>query len=387
LGKAIVKLQHELENTIRDLDSTKASLAEKERWIKNKTGILESSGLETRKLADLLDKERREHANTRNQLATFQKNHQHTLRTLSQHESRVLELETSRQQDRKKIANFEITFKTAMDERNTLLLNVWGRLSTLCGTDWAHNNSIVNGRALPSLEVVANMLPGFSKNLMSAIKTIETLVGDFRVRIKSVEKDLWKEYRTLETNLESRTKRLEHLELIARNIMPGITGDGRGEISRLQELNKTLKTEISTLRAANDARAGVYSDPAPSPSVLTGPRHKVMDKSRTSTLTRHSSASAVETFERAIKSRAGSVSGRGDNATGSLSPQSRDEDYRPDMRWQVRLQELEYKLKAEREARKLDRDSARQRLQEKDRENAELAAQVQRERSRVRDER
>jgi hypothetical protein len=50
----------------------------------------------------------------------------------------------------------------------------------------------------------------------------------------------------------------------------------------------------------------------------------------------------------------------------------------PDLRWQIRLQELEYKLKAEREARKLDRSSAMQRLEEKSRENAELAAEVER---------
>ena len=56
----------------------------------------------------------------------------------------------------------------------------------------------------------------------------------------------------------------------------------------------------------------------------------------------------------------------------------------PDMRWQLRLQELEYKLKAEREARLVDRSSARQRLEEKDRENANLLAQV--ERNKVRQE-
>lgn len=382
-----MKLQYELEKTITELDKAKKELGEKDRWIKNKTGVMESSGLENRKLADILDKERRDHSNTKNQLAAAQKNHQHTVRTLSQHESRVLELESARQLDKKRIANFETTFKNAMDERNTLLLTVWGRLSALCGSDWAHNNSIVSGRALPSLEVVANMLPGFSKNLMSAIKTIESLVGDFRLRIKAVEKDLWKEYKTLETNLEIRTKRLDHLESVARNALPGVTGDGRAEMARLRDANRMLKTEISTLRAANEVRAGIYTDQAPSPSVLTGPRNKIVDKSRTSTLTRHQSASAVETFERVIKSRAGSMSQRDDKATGSPSPNSRDDEYRPDLRWQVRLQELEYKLKAEREARKLDRSSARQRLEEKDRENAELAAQVQRERSRVRDAR
>jgi hypothetical protein len=56
----------------------------------------------------------------------------------------------------------------------------------------------------------------------------------------------------------------------------------------------------------------------------------------------------------------------------------RDDDYRPDLRWQVRLQELEYKLKAEREARLVDRSSARQRLEETNKEKAELVAEIER---------
>jgi hypothetical protein len=327
----------------------------------------------------MLDKERLSHRNTKHQFETFQKTQQHTTRTLSQQESRVLELETSRQNDRRKIATLENNFKDQMTERNNLLLAIWNRLSALCGSDWAHNNSLINGRALPSLEAVTTMLPGFSKNLLNAVKTIEALVGDFRSRIRTVEKDLWKEYHTLESNLELRTKRLDRLETMARSAIPGVNGDGRAEISKLRDLNKQLKGEISTLRAAHDVRAGNYNDaPSPSPSVPTGPRHKTVEKSsRTSTLTRHQSASAVETFDRVSNSRSGSSMGRGESTTGGGN------DF-PDLRWQARLKELEYKLKAEREARMIDREGARRRLEEASRENEALAKEV--ERSRVRNE-
>ncbi|PVH72988.1 microtubule associated protein-like protein [Cadophora sp. DSE1049] len=378
LLNSIAKLQRELENTIRDLDATKASLGEKERLIKHRDSLLESHALESRKLADMLDKERQSHRNTKHQFETFQKTQQHTTRTLTQQESRVLELETSRQQDRRKIATLENNFKDQMNERNQLLLALWNRLSALCGTDWAHNNSLINGRALPSLEAVSTMLPGFSKNLLAAVKTIETLVGDFRSRIRSVEKDLWKEYQTLESNLELRTKRLDRLETMARSGVPGVGSDGRAEIMKLSEKNKALKKEISALRAAVDVRSNTFENPSPSPSIPTGPRNKSVDRSRTSTLTRNHSTSAVETVDRRAVSRAGSTS------TGEKSvANSVKEDYMPDMRWQLRLQELEYKLKAEREARLVDRSSARQRLEEKDRENANLLAQV--ERSKVRE--
>jgi chromosome segregation ATPase len=384
IPQSIAKLQRELENSMRDLDTKKSSLVEKDRLIKQRDALLETHGLESRKLADMLDKERQAHRTTKHQFETFQKTQQHTTRTLSQQETRVLELETSRQQDRRKIATLENNFKDQLNERNNLLLALWNRLSALCGSDWAHNNSLINGRALPSLEAVSTMLPGFSKNLLGAIKTIETLVGDFRSRIRSVENDLWREYQTLESNLELRTKRLDRLETMARSAIPGVSGDGKAEISKLRDINKTLKMEISALRAAHDVRAGIYNDPSPSPSVPTGPRNKVVDKTRTSTLTRHHSASTVESFDRVLNSRSGSGSaGSKDGDNRGLTSSMGDEDYKPDLKWQVRLQELEYKLKAEREARKLDRSSARQRLEEKTRENAELTKEVERNRVRV----
>ncbi|RDW78316.1 putative apsB protein [Coleophoma crateriformis] len=367
--KSIAKLQRELENTIRDFDSTKASLAEKERIIKQRDALLESHGLESRKLAEMLDKERQSHRTTKHTFETYQKTQQHTSRTLTQQESRVLELETSRAQDRKKMAQLEATFKEQLTERNNVLLNMWNRLSALCGTDWTHNNSLINGRALPSLEAVSTMLPGFSKNLLGAVKHLESIITNFKSQIRTVERDLWKEYQNLEYNLDVRSKRIDRLEVMTKSGIPIFT-DGKAEITKLRDVNKSLKTEVSSLRAAMEVQSRAYEEHgSPAPSIPTGPRttgsrSRTSDKSRASTMTRHSSNTTAETIERLTTAGAA------------------DEEYKPDLRWQVRLQELEYKLKAEREARKLDRSSARQRLEEKSRENAELAAELERERIR-----
>ena len=367
------RLTREVEINTHEIDTTKTAILEKERMIKQRDTLLESHGLESRKLADMLDKERQAHRNTKHQYETFQKTQQHATRTLSQQESRVIELETSRQQDRRKLAAQEGSFKDQLNERNNLLLALWNRLSALCGTDWAHNNSLINGRALPSLEAVTNMLPGFSKNLLAAVKTLEILVGDFKSRVRSVEKDLWKEYHALESNLEIRTKRLDRLETMARSAVPGAAGDGRAEIAKLKDINKGLKTALSTLRAANEVRNGVYgNDGSPSPSVPTGPRHKASDRTRTSTLTRTHSSSAVETLERGLSTRSGSRAGSIEGAPARGSVQG--EDYDP--RWLARLKDYEYKLKAEREGRTLDNHSAAQRLQEEEREKAKLSAEI-----------
>ncbi|RFU34276.1 hypothetical protein B7463_g2055, partial [Scytalidium lignicola] len=410
--KSIAKLQRELENTMRDLDTTKASLAEKERQIKQKDTLLESQAFETRRLTEILDKERQAHRTTKHSFETFQKTTQHQNRTLTQQEARVIELEASRQQERRKLTTLENQFRDQLTERNNLLLVLWNRLSGLCGTDWAHNNSLINGRALPSLEAVSTMLPGFSKNLLAAVKMLETTVGDFKTRVRTVERDLWKEYQTLESNLEIRSKRLDRLETMARSAIPALSGsEGEGgkhkaELNKLRDTNRKLKTELAAIRAANEVRANAFKQheviTSPSPSIPTGPRHKSsIERTLANTLTRSSSRlSPTRPGTSASASRSasrGTTSSRSNTSsipipipnptTGGQVDDS--EDYKPDMRWHIRLQELEYKLKAEREARKLDRNAAMQRLQEKERENRELVREmlVERERGRGRESR
>ncbi|WYZ45745.1 hypothetical protein EsH8_VIII_001061 [Colletotrichum jinshuiense] len=382
LLKSIAKLQRELENTVRELDSTKASLLEKDRIMKQRDALLESHGLESRKLASELEKERHAHSTTRNQYETFQKTHLHVSRTVSTQDLRISELETTRAQDKKKISQLEVTFKDQLTERNNLLLVLWTRLSALCGTDWAHDNSLINGRALPSLEAVATMLPGFSKNLLFAVKTIETMVGGFSSRIKSVERDLEREYQNLESNLESRTKKLERLETIIRNSMAsGTLGTyEQARMSRLEDAYRQLKVENATLRTAQDVRSrAAYSatndpsaavaDPAsgsPSPSVPTGPRErerKPRKSERPSTIPRSTSSHAVST--------PGSINHN------PFETMQTDRDP-TDNRWIYKLRDLENKLKLEREGRSQDRNVARQRLGGLETENRDLKSEVAR---------
>ncbi|KAH6844819.1 hypothetical protein B0I37DRAFT_378364 [Chaetomium sp. MPI-CAGE-AT-0009] len=291
LLKSIAKLQRDLENTVRDLDATKSSLVEKDRVIKQRDALLESHALELRKMGEMLDKERQGHRNVKHQFETFQKTHHHVTRTVSSQDQRIMELEQAKSQDKKRLSQLENTFKDQLTERNNLLLLLWTRLSALCGTDWAHDNSLINGRALPSLEAVTTMLPGFSKNLLAAVKTIEGMVGGFQSKIKTVEKDLWREYQTLESHLDQRTKKLDRLEAIVRNsivtgqINPHSHSETQARLVRLEDAYRQLKVENHTLRAAADARRAAYAAAehnggldspggSPSPSVPTGPKAK-----------------------------------------------------------------------------------------------------------------
>ncbi|OAA65374.1 anucleate primary sterigmata protein B [Niveomyces insectorum RCEF 264] len=378
LLKSIAKLQRELENTVRELDSTKASLMEKDRIIKQRDALLESHGLEARKLAEALEKERAAHRNTRHQFETFQKTHLHVSRTVSTQDARIVELETSKTQDKKRISQLETTFKDQLNERNNLLLLLWTRLSALCGTDWAHDNSLINGRALPSLEAVATMLPGFTRNLMAAIKHIESLTVNFQSRIKGVEKDLWREYQTLENSLDARIKKLDRLEAVVRNgFASGTFGSTElhNRMLRMEEMYRQLKVENATLRAANDVRArtafgggsdtGLDADPSissgsPAPSIPTGPRDRSKVGALRSKASSRSSVPRPTTSSRPMT--AGELALQDPNELGP------GDGYSSDPRWILRLRDLENKLKVEREGRTMDRNEASRRLREQEAE-------------------
>ncbi|KJZ69816.1 hypothetical protein HIM_10795 [Hirsutella minnesotensis 3608] len=384
LLKSIAKMQRELENTIRELDSTRASVVEKDRIIKQRDALLESHALESRKVAELLDKERVAHRNTKSQFDTFQKTHHHLSQTASTQDVRIAELENTRGQDRKKIALLEQSARDQLTERNELLLTLWQRLSSLCGREWIHNNALVDRQVVPSVEVIANRLPGFSKNLLAAVKTVETMFGSLQTKIKSVERDLHREYQALESNLEMRVKKLDRLETMVRNSISSGSGSSNEMQSRMQRLEnayRQLKVENATLKTAQDVRSRVAKSNvdgaltyggvtgSPSPSVPRGPGDHA--RSRSSRADRGGRSDGTNTGT-GIPLPPGGFGGLDVALAGETAPSNNDN------RWLLRLRDMEYKLKLEREGRNQDRHAARQRLGGLEMENRDLRERVRR---------
>ncbi|KAG6010585.1 hypothetical protein E4U21_005938 [Claviceps maximensis] len=406
LLKSIAKMQRELENTVRELDTCKASLVEKERIIKQRDALLESHGLETRKVSELLEKERIAHRNTKAQFETFQRTHHHLTHTANSQDVRIAELESTRGQDRKKLAQLELSAREQLLERNELLLKLWLRLSILCGREWLNNNALVDRQVVPSVEVIANRLPGFSKNLFAAVKTVETMFQALYTKIHSVERDLHKEYQALENNLDVRTKKLDRLETMLRNsVASGTlpTQDMHNRMLRLEDAYRQLKVENATLRTANDVRsraAHAGTEPtlslrsgftggggSPSPGIPRGPGDR--DKSRAS------QSSHAKSIRSGASSRANTSSGPPQASSGNLTgmelalpaaaaatttaqESSASSSSNNDNRWLLRLRDMEYKLKMEREGRNQDRQAARQRLGGLEMENRDLRDRVRR---------
>lgn len=388
----IMKLQKELESTALELESVRQQLDEKDTTLRNRDALLESHGLESRKLSEILERERQARRADKQSFEQSLKSHHHASRTITQNNSRITELENARNQDRKRFTSLEQQFRDQLSERNTLFLTIWKRLSSICGPDWAHSNSLINGN-LPSQEVIGNILfwPGFSRNLMLAIKTVEGVISGFRGRIKSTEHDFNKRYQNLEHSFAQRVRRLERVEETVKNLRAGRGSSGSSpEVTKLRGENRLLKAEINLLQS-NSRPHGSASGAA---AMASGPRSPSLggaaDVERS--LARHHSVSGSDRprSERGLTRSATGLPQPAHSAsnstltndTGAMMQRVRSGPHggwEGDEKWIQRLHELEKRLKAEREGRLLDRSGARKRLEERDAENQKLRAQIQRE--------
>lgn len=386
----IMKLQKELESTALELESVRQQLDEKDSLLRNRDALLESHGLESRKLSELLERERQARRADKQSFEQSLKSHQQASRTITQNNSRITDLENARNQDRKRFTSLEQQFRDQLSERNAMFLTIWKRLSSLCGPDWAHSNSLINGN-LPSQEVIGNILfwPGFSRNLLLAIKTVESVISGFKGRIRSVEHELSKQYQSLEHAFNQRVRRLERVEETVKTLRAGRGhSNSSSEAAKLRGENRLLKAEINLLQSNSRSHAAAVMTPrSPSLGSAENGERSLARQNSTSgsserprsekTLTRSSSglpqpshASSSST----LTNNAGAMAHRARSGAGGWEG--------GDDKWIHRLHELEKRLKAEREGRLLDRSGARRRLEERDTENQRLRDQLQRERVR-----
>ncbi|KKY25065.1 putative anucleate primary sterigmata protein b [Phaeomoniella chlamydospora] len=400
---AIARLQKGLESTSMELDSTRQALDEKAEIVADRDRLLEMNGLEFRKMLDVLEKERNAHRADKHSFEQTLKSHQQATRSISQSNTRISELEAARQGDRKKFLQAESQYKDQLAERNSVLLQLWKKLSTMCGPDWAHSNSLINGN-LPSQEVVGNMLfwPGFSRNLLLAAKQVESTIGIFKERIKRTERDLWKEYQALEHTLDLRVKKLDRVEEIVTNMRAAQRPTSRHEftsaspdLNKLKGENRLLKAELALMQQQHQRGSSGQSIPPRGSSSRPSGGGSQGSMVGHGTLMRHHTSNVVEHLttesdrQQSLRSNSVSSSRASSSARDIMLPEvnqypnPNNPGNQPGQdKWIHRLRELERRLKKEREARLQDRSGARKRLEERDAVNEELRLELERERMR-----
>ncbi|KAF1988284.1 hypothetical protein K402DRAFT_445521 [Aulographum hederae CBS 113979] len=401
LVQRVTETTAELEDTKQTLDSMREELAESQRLLKSRDQLLESTGLESRKLSDLLDKERSARKLEKTVFESHQRQQETVSRTIQQHESRYVEIQTSRNQERRKFEKTESKYIDMLMERNNLLFALWNRLSTMCGQDWLRANSLVDGTDLPTVAVIGKNLAGFTKNLLGAINMLEGLVGSFRSRIRNIEKDLWRDYQTLEHAMDVRFKRVEQMEKHVGKVMreqrdngAASAASGRRSSSRASSYQSLDNNpEVQKLKGENKilkAELNFHRQTSPTHNRAGGPAEELRSPTRggpSTTLARHHSASAVEILsvgtQQHHQHQTIGVPSASPGIPSRTSSQVASAPLQPsEARWIHRLKELERRLKAEREARLLDRSGARQRLEQGAVENEQLRGLLERERER-----
>ncbi|KAF8423908.1 hypothetical protein EV426DRAFT_113220 [Tirmania nivea] len=255
LLESITRLQAQLDATLEELDSTKRRLGERERTLRDRESMLETMALETKKLSEILEKERNDRKQTKKEVDNLENKNQHHRQKLSQSEIQYKELERTRNREVRNFQNDENKLREQISERNALLVAVWSRISVLPGPEFAHRHSHVTTAVavagtqqgkLSMESAVAQAFVAFSRHMMNGVKAVETVIAQFKTKVKQVDRDLMKEYQLLESALESRTRRLERLETMVRGGL-GESAAVRTEVAKLRTENRLLRAEMVKL--------------------------------------------------------------------------------------------------------------------------------------------
>jgi len=211
--------------------------------------------METKKLSEILEKERNDRKQTKKEVDNLEHKNQHHRQKLSQSEIQYKELERTRNREVRNFQHDENKLREQVSERNALLVAIWARISVLPGPEFAHRHSHVTTAVavagaqqgkLSMESAVAQAFVAFSRHMMNGVKAVETVISQFKTKVKQVDRDLMKEYQLLESALESRTRRLERLETLVRGGL-GESAVVRIEVAKLKTENRLLKAEMAKL--------------------------------------------------------------------------------------------------------------------------------------------
>ncbi|KAI9722414.1 MAG: Anucleate primary sterigmata protein B [Chrysothrix sp. TS-e1954] len=464
------QLQSDLERAIQELDNARDEVNNRDEAIDAHQHKLQSSGTDIQKLTTLLNKEREARKNDHAQYERGE--------TSPGGSARIAELEQARTDDQQRLHALDELYTAQVQERNARLFEFWLRVAELCGDEWVEKY-IGSEEAAPSLESITNDATILDEPLNLALQTLENTLSTFRTRIRSTEKDIYKDFQALELTLEARSKRLSQLESALANgqidAPPTSAPLSSDDLSRLRHENKLLKRELRILRQGAfalpglpppaedldravtaaaaitreregrrhpnvpgiqslvEAATGAPSLPAEQDQDLDGQRSRHSRRSRRTKSATDNSRNAADEHEHDREQHHPAAASTENSPSDSTSasapqpPQHRSHRHKPapqtqnqerslskthphhstitttstaptshtidphpvpssahptlapsEQRWILRLQELKKRLNAEREARLLDRDGARRRLEEQGEEVRALRGVVER---------
>ena len=264
LLKQVGRLKRDLESSSSELDQTRQSLNEKSRHVKDRDILLKTHKDEAKRLKELIERERQAHRDHQNQLERT--------RELADGDDRLAEVESAWTRDKDQFAALEERYILHLRERNQLLFDLWARLSNLCGIEWLEKFCKEQDCDPPTVDSASADLQTFELTIQGALDSIDQTINTFRMRIRSTEKDIYKDFESLEFELKVRTKRIDRLEkTVSKGVaglalanggsLPAATGAAisSSDASRLKDENKLLRRELKILKQGAFALPGLQA--------------------------------------------------------------------------------------------------------------------------------
>jgi len=320
--KDLARQRRDLEDARAELDHANSKIREQDRLIVEREDLLDQMEAEYKGLEVELSKERQ----ARRRESAVPKD-----------DPRIAQLEQVRTREREQYAQL-------LKERNDLLHSLYARLAGLCTPTWKTQNASRTDRSLASRD-----LPQLQRAITSALEAIEESVSSLPTRINDIERDIWADFQTLDTALNSRIKRLDHVEKAVQRAVAGgpsvSPSRASAETARLREDNSFLQKELRRLKQAQPADS--FELPGlPSSGALT---------------TKQNPGNGT------LSLATGKTASSGNTSNAAAGGYDANEET-----WVLRIKEMNKRLTAEREGRLLDREAATKRLLEGQKEVKDL---------------
>ncbi len=303
-------LKRNLDAKVEELQSLRVAITEKDILLRDRENLLEVQTLQTKKLTSLLDKERhlrRVQSTQPEGKATSKLSPQKQGGWASRSSARA----TTPSDDKVSDANSDARLRDQVRERDTFLEQLRSKLDVVSGIS----------REGAQVEIsIEKAFPEVKQAALQSLGAVEKNILSFRSSVTTLEQELRQDYKVMEKTLESKIRRLERMEHFVKSKVND--GFSFNEVSNSQSAPTSLKPEVKPSQESQMLSSVAQKHPISSYSTTT----------------------VDTTFNT--------------KTAGQMS--SSDVEF--DHKWDLRLKELEKRLKNEQEGRLRDRQGAKQRL-------------------------
>ena len=386
------RLRRQLDEARAELEQVRGGLEQKHQRLQDHIMLLDSCEAERQRLSNALEKEKQARQQDQREFDRAQSSPTGT--------HRVPELEGAYVDEQQRSAVREDNDKSQLQQRTKLLFDLWTRLAALCGSEWVENFGTSTSQKTPTFESTLDDPNSTNAAISTALDTISQTLSTFRTRIRSTEKDMYKDLEALSNDLDIRSKRIDVLErsLARQDAAPQDTSaPAPADLNRLKDENRLLRRELKILKQGAFALPGLQSPQheldtaAQEAKLVEHERDRLNTASPTSHRSRRHGGRPFEDEPSALQRHKSSMAHTANDTTESDSigptnaPASNGDapSLAPsEQLWVMRLKELERRLKAEREGRLIDRSGARKKLEERDNQIGGLRRELEMEKER-----